>query len=211
MANKIIAICDFDNFNQQNVETLLFSNILEKKYDSVAILDHNSLSSNKYIKDLKFKEKAQILTANVFNITSYNFIDGEAYNSEKALNLARSLANKNEILIINTSFSQYFLNTDYFKMADEIVIFSKLSDHIPNNLLSFFMLHKIENKKIYLYIINQDKNIQNEKSFISLRKQLSKSGLILDNISSLPYFKSLDEIRNVDPWLEIYKKINSTF
>lgn len=211
MANKIITVCDLNNFAQQNAEVLLISNILEKKYDSVAVLDLNNIDSNNYLKDLKFKEKGEISTAEVFDITSYHFITGEAYSTEKALNLVKSLSKKNEILLINTSFSQYFLNTDYYNLSDEIILFSRLNDSTINNVISFFLMHKIEDKKIHLFIFNKDKNIQSEKSFISLRKQLAQSNLILDNIDTLPYFKNLDEIKNVDPWIEIYKKINSTF
>lgn len=211
MENKVITVCDLDNFNKQNIEVLLFSNILEKQYDSISVLDLNDLDTNKFVKNLKFKENGEILTTKVFDVTSYNFLGDEAWKSNKALNQAKILRDKNEILIINSSFTQFFVNTDFLNISDEIILFSSLSDHTINNLLNFFMLHKIENKKIYLFIFNEDKNIQTEKSFISLRKQLSKQDIILENISNLPEFKTIEDIEKVDPWLEIYKKINSTF
>lgn len=211
MANKVIAICDFNNFKKQNVETLLFANILEKKYDSVAVLDLNDIDSNDYLKDLKWKEKSNMLLTNVFDISTYHFVASQDYELSKVLNYAQTLNNKNEVLIINTNFSKYSDNQDFYDNVDEIVIFTTLNQSMPNNLLGFFIVNKIEKQKVKLFVFNDNKNIQTEKEFISLRKQLSKSNLTLESIKSLPYFKSLDEIKNIDPWIDIYKLINNLF
>lgn len=211
MANKVIAICDFNNFKKQNVEALLFANILEKKYDSVAILDLNDIDSNDYLKDLKWKEKSNMLSTNVFDISTYHFVASQDYELSKVLNYAQALNNKNEVLIINTNFSKYSDNQDFYDNVDEIVIFTTLNQSMPNNLLGFFIANKIEKQKVKLFVFNDNKNIQTEKEFISLRKQLSKSNLTLESIKSLPYFKTLDEIKNIDPWIDIYKLINNLF
>lgn len=211
MANKVIAICDFNNFKKQNAEALLFANILEKKYDSVAVLDLNDIDSNDYLKDLKWKQKSDMLSTNVFDISTYHFVDSQEYSLSKVLRYAQTLNEKNQVLIINTNFSKYSDNQDFYENADEIVIFTKLNQSMPNNLLGFFILNMIEKQKVKLFVFNDDKNIQTEKEFISLRKQLSKSNLTLENIKSLPYFKTLDEIKNIDPWIDIYKLINNLF
>ncbi len=152
-----------------------------------------------------------MLSTNVFDISTYHFVDSQEYSLSKVLRYAQTLNEKNQVLIINTNFSKYSDNQDFYENADEIVIFTKLNQSMPNNLLGFFILNKIEKQKVKLFVFNDDKNIQTEKEFISLRKQLSKSNLTLENIKSLPYFKTLDEIKNIDPWIDIYKLINNLF
>ncbi len=152
-----------------------------------------------------------MLLTNVFDISTYHFVASQDYELSKVLNYAQTLNNKNEVLIINTNFSKYSDNQDFYDNVDEIVIFTTLNQSMPNNLLGFFIVNKIEKQKVKLFVFNDNKNIQTEKEFISLRKQLSKSNLTLESIKSLPYFKSLDEIKNIDPWIDIYKLINNLF
>lgn len=211
MKNKVIAIYDLNDFNRQNIETLLFSNILEKKYDSLNIVDLNGENDNHFLRKLKWKEKQEILMANIFDRSLYHFISDDCSDLEKPYNLVKSLKNKSEITLINVCYSQEPINTEFYQLADDIVIFANLNNHIINDMIQFFIMHKIENPKVWLFVINKDSNIQNDKAFIGLRKELSKSNVKLESLNEVPNFKTLDQIHNVDPWLEIYKKINNFF
>lgn len=212
MANKIIAIADINSFCNQNIETLLFACILEKKVNKLSVLDLNHYEQDKLLPEREeWKKEGEILTTQIFSNTSYQISTKTALEQNKILNLAKALSDISDILLINSNANTFDYNTQFYNCADEIVLFADLEQDINRNLINFFMRHALKNKKIYLFVHNYKLNIQSEKTYLYLLKQFKAPNIIINNIDAIPQFKTLEEIENVDPWLDIYKKINSAF
>lgn len=212
MANKTIAIVDINSFHKQNMETLLFASILEKKVNKLSVLDLNHYEQDKLLPSRdKWKKEGEILTTNLFSNTSYQICSQMSLEQNKLLNLARTLQSNSDILLINVNRLQYSMNTDFYLLADEIVLFADLEKDITKNIMNFFLRHMLKDKKIHLIIHNYKLNIQNEKTYLSLIKQFKRENITISNIDKIPDLTTLNQIENIDPWLEIYKKINSAF
>ena len=212
MANKTIAVVDINSFHKQNIETLLFACILEKKVNKLTVLDLNHYEQDVLLpKREQWQKEGEILTTRIFSNTSYQICVKSLPDQNKLLNLAKALQAISNILLINANSQQYQLNSQFFELADEIVIFADLEKDITTNIVKFFLRHQLKDKKVYLIVHNYKLNIQSEKVYLHLLKQFKSTNVIINNIDSVPEFNSLKEIENVDPWKEIYKKINSTF
>ncbi len=210
MANKTIAIVDINSFHKQNIETLLFACILEKKVDKLTVLDLNHYEQDALLpkKDIWQKE-GEILTTRLFSNTSYQICTQASLEQNKLLNLAKALQAISDILLINANSQQYKFNTSFYQLADEIIIFADLEKDITKNIINFFLRHNLKEKKVHLIIHNYKLNVQNEKTYLHLLKQFKSPNITISNIDTIPEFKTLNDIENVDPWLEIYKKIKS--
>ncbi|MBQ0045801.1 MAG: hypothetical protein KBS35_02830 [Mycoplasma sp.] len=212
MANKTIAIVDINSFHKQNIETLLFASILEKKVNKLSVLDLNHYEQDKLLPSRdKWQKEGEILTTRLFSNTSYQICAQTSLEQNKLLNLAKALKAISDILVINANSLQYNFNTDFYLLADEIVLFADLEKDIMKNIMNFFLRHTLKNKKIHLIIHNYQLNIQSEKVYLHLVKQFKKPNITISNIDKIPDFKTLGDLENIDPWLEIYKKINSAF
>ena len=212
MANKTIAIVDINSFHKQNIETLLFASILEKKVNKLTVLDLNHYEQDKLLPERDvWQKEGEILTTRLFSSTSYQICTQASLEQNKLLNLAKALQAISDILVINANSQQHKLNSPFYSLADEIVIFADLEKDINKNILNFFLLHDLKNKHVHLIIHNYKLNIQSEKVYLHLLKQFHAKNIKISNIDEVPELKSLKEIENVDPWLEIYKKINSTY
>lgn len=212
MANKTIAIVDINSFHKQNIETLLFASTLEKKVNKLTVLDLNHYEQDTLLPSRdNWQKEGEILTTKLFSNTSYQICSQALLEQNKLLNLAKALQAISDILLINANSQQYQLNTCFYSLADEIVIFADLDKNIMNNIINFFLRHNLKKKKVHLIIHNYQLNIQAEKTYLHLLKQFKSPNVTISNIDKVPELKSLKEIENVDPWLEIYKKINSSF
>lgn len=212
MANKTIAIVDINSFHKQNIETLLFASILEKKVNKLTVLDLNHYEQDSLLpKRDMWQKEGEILTTRLFSNTSYQILAQASLEQNKLLNLVKALQAISDILIINANSLNHQSNTPFYTLADEIVIFADLEKNITNNIINFFLRHTLHNKRIHLVIHNYKLNIQSEKTYLHLLNQFKAKNVKIYNIDTVPELKSLQEIENVDPWLEIYKKINSTF
>lgn len=212
MANKTISIVDINSFHKQNIEALLFACILEKKVDRLLVLDLNYYEQDTILpKRDEWTKQGEILTTSLFNNTSYQILSKTSVDQNKLLNLVKTLKPISDILLINANSQQYQFNTEFYKMSDVVVVFADLQKDINNNLINFFLTHSLKNKKIHLVIHNYQSNIQTEKQYLHLLKQFKAPNITISNIDKIPELKSIEEIENIDPWVEIYKKINSTF
>lgn len=212
MANKTIAIVDINSFHKQNIETILFACILEKKVNKLTILDLNHYEQDALLpKKDAWQKEGEILTTRLFSNTSYQICTQASLEQNKLLNLAKALQAISDILLINANTQQHSFNSNFYLLADEIVIFADLEKDAINNIMNFFLRHNLGKKKIHLVVHNYKLNIQNEKTYLYLLKQFKAPNITISNIDLIPEFKSLQEIESIDPWLEIYKKINSTF
>lgn len=212
MTNKTIAIFDVNSFHKQNIETLLFACILEKKVNKLTVLDLNHYEQDIFLpKRDEWRKEAEILTTSIFSNTSYKICAKPLPDQNKLLNLANGLKTNNNILIINVNSQQYQFNSKFYELADEIVLFADLERDVSSNIVNFFLRHAIGQKKIHLIVHNYKLNIQSEKIYLQLLKQFKAPNVTISNIDVVPSFNSLQEIENVDPWKEIYKKINSAF
>ncbi len=213
MANqKTYAIVDLNDSHKQNIETLIFACILEKKVNNLSVLDLNYLGQDTLLpKKENWQKEDEILTTQLFSNTSYQICNQTSPDANKLLNLAKTLQAISDILIINTNCQQYFINTPFLNFADEIAIFVNLEQNAINNIMNFFLMHRLKNKKIHLIIHNYRSNVQNEKDYLNLLKQFRSPNITIGNIDKVPEISFLKEIENIDPWLEIYKKINSAF
>ena len=210
MASKTIAIVDINSFHKQNIETLLFACILEKKVDKLTVLDLNHYEQDALLpKKDAWQKEGEILTTRLFSNTSYQICTQASLEQNKLLNLAKALQAISDILLINANSQQYQFNTGFYKLADEIIIFADLEKDITKNIINFFLRHNLKDKKVHLIIHNYKLNIQNEKTYLHLLKQFKAPNITISNIDTIPDFNSLNDIENVDPWLEIYKKIKS--
>lgn len=212
MANKTIAIFDANSFHKQNIEALLFACILEKKVNKLTVLDLNHYEQDIFLpKRDEWKKEGEILSTNIFSNTSYKICAKTLPDQNKLLNLADSLKTSSDILIINVNSQQYQFNSKFYELADEIVLFADLERDVSTNIVNFFLRHAIKQKKIHLIIHNYKLNVQSEKIYLHLLKQFKAPNVTISSIDVVPTFKNLKEIENVDPWNEIYKKINSDF
>lgn len=212
MANRTIAVVDLNSFKKQNIETLLFACILEKKVNKLTVLDLNHYEQSTLLpKIANWQKEGEILTTQLFSNTSYQIVNKVSPAQNNLLNLAKALQAISDILVINCNANQYQLNTEFYLLADDIVIFADLEKDITTNIINFFLRHKLAGKQIHLIVHNYKLNIQSEKIYLHLLKQFHNKNIKISNIDHIPDLKSLSEIETVDPWLEIYKKINSTF
>lgn len=211
MANRTIAIFDLDSSNNQDMEVLVFSNLLEKRYSSVSVLDLNAGVRNRFLKDTEWKKMDQISQAKAFDLTSYKLWDNESLNANKIANSISSLKEKNEILIINPNHSKTKVNEEVLQNVDYLLLFVSVKNNITSRILNFLMTHTFKNKTIYLFLTDFVNNMQNQKELVALKKQFKNSDFLIDTINKIPNFKSLKDIENIDPWLEIYKKLQKIF
>lgn len=212
MGNKTIAIVDINNFHKQNIESLIFACILEKKVNRLTVLDLNNISQDKLLPNKEhWQKEGDILTTRLFSNTSYQICSQMSVEQNKLLNLAKALQAISDILLINVNSQQYNVNTNFYELANEIVVFADLEKDAITNVMNFYLKHSLKNKKILIVIHNYKSNVQNDKTYLQLLKQFKSPNITICNIDNIPEFKTLKEIENVDPWLEIYKKINSTF
>lgn len=212
MANKTIAVVDINSFHKQNIETLLFASILEKKVDKLTVLDLNHYEYGKLLprKDAWQKE-SEILTTQLFANTSYQICDKTLPEQNKLLNLAKALQAVSDILVINSNSQQSKFNSQFYDLADQIVIFADLEKNITTNIMNFFLAHTLKNKKIYIIVHNYKINVQSAKDYLHLLKQFKAKNITISNIDTVPDFASLQAIENIDPWKEIYKLIRAKF
>lgn len=212
MANKTIAIIDIDSFENQNIETLLFASILEKKINKLAVLDLNDVRNCdlifNYFDKIKNKES---LTTYLFSNTTYNICSPSVLDQNKLLNMAKSLKTNNDILIFNANCQDKQINSPFFMLSNEIVIFADLSKDVNKNIINFLLLYDLKGKHIHIFAYNFKRNVQTEKTYLCLKKQFNSKDFSINNIDKIPNMKSIKEIENIHPWLEIYKKINTTF
>ena len=209
MANKTIAIVDINSFLKQNIESLLFACILEKKVNKLSILDLNNFGQNKLLPEKdKWAKEGEILTTTIFSNTSYQICLSAQPEQNKLINLAHTLHAVSDILIINANNQRHHYNSPFYQFADEVVIFADLEKDIIKNVLNFFMQHDLRKKKILLFVHNYRENIQSEKTYLELLKQFKMLNITICNIDCVPEFGSLKEIEQIDPWTNIYKKIN---
>ena len=211
MANKTIAIVDINNYNDQNIETLLFANILEKKYDHLTVLDLNDYANNSFIKSKKWAKKAEFSTTALFDNTNYISLSKTPQDENKVVNLIDSLKKKNDILLINCDSKQYKNNTLFYAHADTIIVFANFVKDLSKNILSFFLQHSIKTKDVRIVFHNYLSNIQTDKTYLSMLRSFSNTNIKISNIEKIPKLKSLKDIESIDPWLDLYQKINSSF
>lgn len=210
MANKIIAICDINNFKNQCLETLIFASILEKKStNSLVVFDSNLNTANKYlVYDKTWKQSGNITKNNLFDNTTYQALVKEFPNDNKIVDFLLVLKNKNDFVIINTDAQKYQNNTILYKNSDIIAIFLDFQIDPINNLLNFFIKHNLNNKKIMLFLHNYVQNIQNQKKYMGLLKLISNQNVEIIKIKKMITANKLSELENIDPWLDIYQQIN---
>ncbi|MCQ2956829.1 MAG: hypothetical protein MJ233_03150 [Mycoplasmoidaceae bacterium] len=212
MKSKTIAIVDINNFHKQNIETLLFACVLEKKVNKLSVLDLNHYEQDGLLpKRDHWQKEGEILMTQLFSNTSYQICAQTSPDAKKLLNLAKTLSAISDILVINANSQQHELNSQFYNFADEVVIFADLEKDITKNIMNFFLTHTLKNKKVHLIVHNYQLNIQHEKVYLHLLKQFNSPNITISNIDSVPELKTLQDIENVDPWLEIYKKINSAY
>lgn len=212
MVNKIIVIVDIDNFHTQNIETLLFASILEKKVSKLHVLDFNCYENGGLLPNLNnWAKNGELATVQLFSNTLYQICLQAPQDSNKLLNLAKSLSNASDTLIINTNNQCYEFNSVFYQLATDIVIFADMDKDVSTNIINLFLKHSIKNKKIHIVVHNYKENIQGHKAYLHLLKSFHSPNIDISMIDKIPSMKSLKEIENIDPWLEIYKKINSTF
>ena len=211
MASKTFAVFDLDSTKNQDMEVLILSNLLEKKYNSVTVLDLNVGAHNSFLKDVAWKKVDQISQAKVFDLTSYQLWDNEALNANKIVNSISSLADKNEILIINPNYNKHKVNEEPLQNIDNLLVFVKVKNNITTHILNFLLAHTFKNKNIFIFVTGYDHNMQNQKEIVALKKQFKGSNFLIETINKIPNFKSLEDIESIDPWLEIYKKLQMIF
>lgn len=210
MANKTIAVVDLNNFHKQNIESLLFACVLEKKVNKLTVLDLNHLGQDKLLPPTdQWQKEGEILTTRLFANTSYQICLQASVEQNKLINLAKALQAISDILLINANSQRYEVNSSFFNLSDEIFIFADLQQDIITKVMNFYLKHNLKNKKITLVIHNYKTNVQNDKTYIQLLKQFKATNVLIEKIDQIPDFVSLKKIQSIDPWLKIYKFINS--
>lgn len=211
MVNKTIAILDLNNFNDQNIEVLLFASILEKKSDKLTVIDLNDYHDNSLINKYKWTKKADISSLKLFNNTNYQSVYKVLNNAQTMQNTIETAVRSSDYLIVNTDFKQYKNNTDIFQNADEIVVFANFIRNIDKTILSFFLKHNIQNKKVHIIFYNFGDNVQHAKAYLSILTVFQKTGIRMSRVEKLPSIKTIDDIESIEPWVDIYHKIITEF
>jgi len=212
MSNKTIGIVDLSNFDSQCLETLLFASILEKKYDACAIFDLNVYNTPKALSEVKkWSKGGEISKAKIFDNSLYHRMNKVPENENKALNYVQSLQDEYPILLINSCVVRYNINSKFFELCDEIVLFADFEQDLSKNILSFFLKQPVRNKKIHLVFYRFDESIQGAKKHLSMLKSFANSNIEIHRIVSAPKDQTLKELAEMEPWADIYKFINSNF
>lgn len=201
MANKIVGIVDLNNHNNQNIETLVCANILEKKCLKLTVADLNLNNKDSILlNNKKISEKAGMFSLKIFDRTNYIYPSLEVLMSNKLNDSINKLIDKNDIIIINPNHTKFDINTYFYNLATDIFVFANIKQNIENNLISFFLKHSIVKKQIHIFVYNCEDNIQDNKKYLSLVRLYSKhKNIKIESLDSIKQFKKIEEIENLDP------------
>lgn len=210
MSNNKLLIIDLNNFDNQSIEFLLIACILEKKVNRLNMINLNNLDESNYLlSKIKWEKRGEIFTSRILSNSNYQITAQASQNQNKLLNLANDLCSKSSAVVLNANNRQYEFNIPFFKLANQIIVFADILLDASNRLIKLFLEQDLVDKNIIIFLYNYSDNIQNKKKYLEISKRFKSKNISIYTIDNIPNFRTLNEIENMDPWLDIYKKINS--